>query len=198
MPTLVIVGGPNGSGKTTLTNHLIARGRITTHVINPDNIAKLEFGSYHFHIKAAKVALERRELALSARIDFAFETTFSGKSEINHCIAAKASGFRTILYYVTLNSVMDNINRVEEREFDLGHPVDVQDIVRRYDKSKLNLLKHIYLFDRVYLFDNSETDRSRVAIFESGNLLWLNPKHKNHPFYKDLFSADNTENEAEH
>lgn len=71
MPTLVIVGGPNGSGKTTLTNHLISRGRITTHVINPDNIAKLEFGSYNFHIKAAKVALERREQALNTRLDFA-------------------------------------------------------------------------------------------------------------------------------
>lgn len=93
---------------------------------------------------------------------------------------------------------MDNINRVEEREFDLGHPVDIQDIVRRYDKSKLNLLKHISLFDRVYLFDNSETERSRVAIFESANLLWLNPKHKQHPFYKDLFSDSNAKSEARH
>ncbi|OOQ57642.1 zeta toxin family protein [Mucilaginibacter pedocola] len=192
MPTLVIVGGPNGSGKTTLTKHLIKRGRIKTHVINPDDIAKIELGSFNFRVGAAKLALERRHQALSINADFAFETTFSGKSEINDCIAAKAAGFKTILYYITLTSVMDNINRVEERELNLGHPVDVEDIARRYNKSKANLSSHISLFDRVYLFDNSKTERSRVAIFEKGELIWLSPKHKDHSFYKELLTPQPT------
>ena len=192
MPLLVIVGGPNGSGKTTLTGHLIKRGRIRTSVINPDEIAIKEFGSYAFQVKAAKAALERRNLELSSNTDFAFETTFSGNSEINTALAAKATGYKLILYYVTLEAAVDNIIRVEERRHSRGHFVESVDLLRRYDKSKNNLLKHFQIFDKVYLFDNSGVQRSRVAIFESGKLLWLNPKHKDHSFYKELFTPPPT------
>lgn len=187
MPYLVVIGGPNGSGKTTLTTYLTAKGRIKTNVINPDDIAISQFGSYSFMMKAARVALEERKKAIDRNIDFAFETTFSGNSEINEILNAKKSGYKTILYYVTLASVLDNIIRVQERETNLGHRVDLQDTNRRYKKSKDNLLKYIYLFDRAYLFDNSGSKRSRVAIFKNGQLFWLNSKHKEHPFYKELF-----------
>ncbi|MBS1525038.1 MAG: zeta toxin family protein [Bacteroidetes bacterium] len=91
MPSLVVIGGPNGSGKTTLTSYLIQRGRIKSQIINPDEIAFKEFGAYSFHVKAARVALERRKEAINQRQDFAFETTFSGNSEINEVIAARSA-----------------------------------------------------------------------------------------------------------
>jgi predicted ABC-type ATPase len=69
----------------------------------------------------------------------------------------------------------------------MGHYVELEDMIRRFEKSKANLFKHIGLFDKAYLFDNSGCKRSRVAIFENGNLVWLNFKHKKHPFYKELF-----------
>ena len=186
MPVLVVIGGPNGSGKTTLTSYLIQKGRIKSTVINPDDIAFTEFGDYKFHVKAARLALERRKNAIAESSDFAFETTFSGNSEINEVLAAKAAGYKTILYYVALQSMLDNLTRVEERTTNLGHHVEKEDIVRRHEKSKINLTKHIGLFDKAYLFDNSDTDRSRVAIFEKGKLRWFNEKHLDHPFYKDL------------
>jgi predicted ABC-type ATPase len=186
MPTLVVIGGPNGSGKTTLTSYLIQRGRIKTPVINPDEIAFKEFGDYDFHVKAARVALGRRKEAIENKSDFAFETTFSGNSEINEVIAARSIGYKTILYYVALESVLDNVTRVEERRTNLGHHVDMEDIVRRHDKSRMNLLKNINLFDKAYLFDNSDVVRSRVAIFENGKLKWSNEKHREHPFFSPL------------
>ncbi len=189
MPTLVVIGGPNGSGKTTLTSYLIQRGRIRSAVINPDEIAFKEFGNYSFHIKAARIALERRKQAIDKKEDFAFETTFSGNSEVNEVITAKSAGYKTVLYYVALNSVLDNMTRVEERRTNLGHHVEREDIVRRYEKSKINLLKNIGLFDKAYLFDNSRLDRSRVAIFENGKLRWLNEKNRNHPFFEELFKS---------
>ncbi|MDB5122923.1 MAG: ATP-binding cassette protein [Mucilaginibacter sp.] len=189
MPSLIVIGGPNGSGKTTLTSYLIQKGKIKTPVINPDEIALKEFGGYNFHIKAAKIALERRKQALFQNADFAFETTFSGNSEISGVLAAKSAGYEMILYYVALESMLDNVIRVEERRTGLGHHVEKEDILRRHDKSKLNLLKYIGLFNRAYLFDNSDIQRSRVAIFNNGELLWLNNKHKNHPFYGDLFNS---------
>ena len=189
MPTLVVIGGPNGSGKTTLTPYLIQSGRIQSEVINPDEIAFKEFGDYNFHVKAARVALERRKQAIENKEDFAFETTFSGNSEINEIITAKSVGYNTILYYVALKSVLDNVTRVEERRTNLGHHVEREDIVRRYEKSRSNLLKHIQIFDKVYLFDNSDIRRSRVAIFENGKLRWSNEKNRNHPFFKPLLKS---------
>lgn len=189
MPLLVVIDGPNGSGKTTLTKYLIERERIKSPVINPDEIAFLEFGDYSFHVKAARIALERRKQAIDRKADFAFETTFSGNSEINEVLTAKSSGYKTVLYYVALSSVLDNVTRVEERRTNLGHHVEIEDIVRRYEKSRMNLINNIHLFDTVYLFDNSDVRRSRVAIFENEKLKWSNEKHKHHPFYRELLKS---------
>ena len=186
MPILVVIGGPNGSGKTTLTSYLKAKGRIKTGVINPDEIAINQFGSYSYQIKAAKIALQERKYSIANKNDFAFETTFSGNSELGDILKAKSLGYQIVLYYVSLPSVIDNINRIRERETNLGHKVDLPDTIRRYEKSKHNLLKYIDLFDSAYLFDNSGSDRSRVAIFKNGKMLWINFKHKNHPFFTEL------------
>lgn len=171
MPELTVIGGPNGSGKTTLTSYYVDKGRIKAQVVNPDEIALNEFGGFQFHIAAARVALERRITAIAKFEDLAFETTFSGNSEINEIIKAKAAGYRVTLYYVALKSKTDNIIRVEERRTTTGHDVDREDILRRYVKSQFNLIKYISIFDTVYLFDNSDHVRSRVAIFRLGELV---------------------------
>ena len=188
MPSIIVIGGPNGSGKTSLVSYLKNKKRIKTDVINPDEIALNEFGDYSFHIPAARIALAMRSSAIDQRLDLAFETTFSGNSEVNQVNQAKNEGYTAILYYVALKSVVDNLVRVDERRADNGHRVEKTDIVRRYEKSKSNLKRHIALFDLAYLFDNSGLERSRVPIFKGGKLLWLNAKHKNHPFYKALFA----------
>lgn len=136
MPSLIIIGGPNGSGKTTLTRYLVQEGRIKSPVINPDEIALEEFGGYQHHIGAAKTALERRKTAINQNHDIAFETTFSGQSELNELKKAKLKGYYVILYFVALQSPLDNIIRVQERQSNRGHNVDNEDIIRRYKKSK--------------------------------------------------------------
>ena len=188
MPTLIVIGGPNGSGKITLSSYLIKKGRIKSSIINPDEIAYRELGSYENHVQAARIALTRRKKAIEEHIDFAFETTFSGNSEIREILSAKQKGYSIILYYVALQSVLDNIIRVEERHNILGHDVDSEDIIRRLKKSQDNLSKHLTIFDKVYLFDNSGSNRSRVAIYNSGTLSWVNNKHLDHPFYQELLS----------
>lgn len=185
-PLLIVIGGPNGSGKTTLTSYLLQKNCIKSQIINPDDIAFNELGSYQYQIEAARIALGRRKYALDHTEDFAFECTFSGKSELNTIKAAKEKGYQLILYYVALRSVLDNITRVKERQTKLGHDVDTEDIIRRYSSSKNNLTNNLSLFDTAYLFDNSGSSRSRVAIFSNGKASWINPKHIEHPFYKGL------------
>jgi predicted ABC-type ATPase len=187
LPSLIVIGGPNGSGKTTLTKYLLEKGRIKTQVINPDEITANELGGYENHIAAARLALNRRKTAINQNQDIAFETTFSGQSELSDVNKAKSNGYQTTLYYIALESPLDNIIRVEERKSNRGHNVTTEDIVRRHEKSQQNLFANISLFDKVYLFDNTKKRHSRVAIFNNGKLSWLNSKHKEHPFFKDLF-----------
>jgi len=97
MPSLVVVGGPNGSSKTTLASYLVEKKRITTTIINPDEIAFRGFGSYKHQLSAARVALDRRKAALKNHGDIAFESTFSGNSEIGDIKEAKKLGYRVIL-----------------------------------------------------------------------------------------------------
>jgi hypothetical protein len=47
----------------------------------------------------------------------------------------------------------------------------------------------VLIFDKAYLFDNSDVTRSRVAIFENGKSRWLNEKNRHHPFFEDLFKT---------
>jgi len=143
MPSLIVIGGPNGSGKTTLTSYLIQKGRIKSDVINPDEIALNELGGYEFQFKAARIALDRRKEAIANNSDIVFETTFSGNTEINDILSAKAADYKLTLYYVALKSVLDNIIRVEQRITNAGHYVETDDISKRYLKSKLNLEKHL-------------------------------------------------------
>jgi len=186
MPSLIIVGGPNGSGKTTLTKYLVENDRITSEVINPDEIAANELGGYEHQVQAARIAIGRRKEAIDNNLDVAFETTFSGNSEIQEALRAQDKGYKLILYFVVLQSVLDNIVRVEQRITNAGHNIERDAILRRYEKSKANLEAYIGIFDKAYLFDNSLSLFSRVAIFENGKVRWSNEKHKHHPFYEEL------------
>lgn len=190
MPSLIVIGGPNGSGKTTLTLYLVQKGRVKSPIINPDEIALKELGGYEFQFKAARIALDRRKEATTNNEDIAFETTFSGNTEINDIILAKSAGYHITLYFVALRSALDNVIRVEQRITNAGHNVETDDIKRRYLKSKFNLEKYLGLFDKAYLLDNSQSMFSRVAIFSNGKLIWINDKHKSHPFYSALFKSD--------
>lgn len=88
-PTLCIVAGPNGSGKTTTTEQLLSNewGADSLY-INPDNIAKEEFGDWNNQdavLKAAKRATEIRYECLGQKRDFVFETVFSSSAPLPYC-----------------------------------------------------------------------------------------------------------------
>jgi len=77
-PKLVIIAGPNGSGKTSVTGKILEHEWIEGCLyINPDNIARDEFGdwnSYEAVMKAAKRAEDLREDCLKRKQGILFET----------------------------------------------------------------------------------------------------------------------------
>jgi len=81
-PRLLVIAGPNGAGKTTITEQGLAHEWFQgCEYINPDFIARDEFGDWNSHkavINAANLAAERREQCLQDRRSLAFETVFFG------------------------------------------------------------------------------------------------------------------------
>jgi hypothetical protein len=97
-PRLIVVAGPNGAGKTSITEAVLRHEWMQGCVyINPDNIARDEFGDWNSPeavIKAANLAAERREQCLKERKDLAFETVLSGEDKVDFAYSSLAPATR--------------------------------------------------------------------------------------------------------
>ena len=156
-PICWIVAGPNGAGKTTFALEylpLIANCRA---FVNADLIAA---GLAPLAPERRKVAAGRiflREIArhMSARQNFGFETTLSGRGHLKLVKRLKADGWRVELFYLALPSVEVARLRVAERVSHGGHDVPTPDIERRYFRSLDNLFdEYASLVDRAVCFFN--------------------------------------------
>ncbi len=172
-PSLIIIAGPNGSGKTTLTKLLLNHDWAMNHqYINPDDIAKDEFGSWNddrASLLAAQRADEYRQLYLNNKSDFMFETVFSDPNKIEFVKLAKNNGFFIRFFFICTENPEINIERVSLRvEKNTGHQVPIDKIKSRYYKSLENVKSVLEFCDRTYFYDNSESDETPkiIAKFE--------------------------------
>jgi predicted ABC-type ATPase len=67
----------------------------------------------------------------------------------------KALGWIVRLSYIGINQPTTNIQRVHSRVELGGHDVPREDILRRYDRSLVNLNKAAKIADTLILYDNS-------------------------------------------
>lgn len=171
-PNLWVVAGPNGAGKSTL----VERFRIDTKlpVVNPDNIAK-ELDGPHKELTAGKLAIQARNRLLKQKANFAFETTLTGKNELNFMRKAKAEGYKVNLLFVGIPDSKVSLMRVATRVARGGHNVPKEDIFRRYNRSMTNLLAAITVSDRYYIFDNSD-EKSKLLVSKSHGRVKHNAK----------------------
>jgi predicted ABC-type ATPase len=96
-----------------------------------------------------------RHYYLENTIPFCFETVMSHPSKLEVMQNAKSQGFEVILYFVTTESPLININRVKNRHEQGGHFVEEDKIISRYNRSSELLYNALKLVDLAYLFDNS-------------------------------------------
>ncbi len=175
-PKLVIIAGPNGSGKTSVTGKILEHEWIDGCIyINPDNIARDEFGDWNSPeavMKAAYRAEELREECLKNKQGILFETVLSADDKLSFIERAKDAGYFVRLFFVGTDSPIINAARIAGRVMDGGHDVPISKIISRYSKSIANCAKLSTIVDRLYVYDNSENFADPKLLFRAsyGNI----------------------------
>lgn len=170
-PKLIIIAGPNGSGKTTFTPQMIehdwADGCL---FINPDEIAKNDFGDWNSPaavMKAVVKAQELRDECLKTGQSMLIESVFSAPDKLVFIRQAKEAGFFIRFFFIGTDSPEINAARVTRRVLHGGHEVPIAKIISRYSKSIANASTALQIADRGYVYDNSTTDRNPRILFRA-------------------------------
>jgi predicted ABC-type ATPase len=134
-PKLVIIAGPNGSGKTSVTGKILEHEWIEGCLyINPDNIARDEFGDWNSPeavMRAAHRAEELREECLKNRQGILFESVLSVDDKLAFIQRAKDAGYFNRLFFVGTDSPTINASRIAIIVMEGGHDVPVSKIISK-------------------------------------------------------------------
>jgi predicted ABC-type ATPase len=167
MPNVVILAGPNGAGKTSAAPVLLRDEYQVTEFVNADVIARglSGFSADAMALEGGRLMLRRLDELVSARQDFAFETTLSGTAFLAAIGRWRSAGYVVRVVYLWLESPDIAIARVRRRVRQGGHSIPDDVIRRRYQRGLVNFA-HRYraAVDAWQLYDNTDPfDRRPVA-----------------------------------
>lgn len=106
--------------------------------------------------RAGRLVLAELNRLASARKDFAFESTLSGRTYLRLMKRWKTAGYRIEMVFLWLPSVQLALQRIAARVQQGGHNVPRADVLRRFDRSWKNFTA-LYrpLADTWAVYDNS-------------------------------------------
>lgn len=138
---IIVIAGPNGAGKTTFARSFLPEEAQCPRFINADLIAAglAPFAPETAALKAGRLMLEEIADCVGKGESFAFETTLSGLSYLNHIKRWRAEGYHVSLFFLTLPDAETAIARVAERVRQGGHDIPESVIRRRFAAGLRNL-----------------------------------------------------------
>jgi predicted ABC-type ATPase len=156
-PVCWIIAGPNGVGKTTFALKYLPAVAHCSAFVNADLIAAglSPLAPEKELLAASRLFLKEIAHYIKVGVDFAFETTLSGRSYLQLINRLKTSDWQVELIYLALPSAEMSRLRVLERVTHGGHNIPVSAIERRFPRSLHNLLTEFsYLADQTYCYMN--------------------------------------------
>jgi predicted ABC-type ATPase len=158
-PSIYVIAGVNGAGKTSVAGETFRQSGADYY--NPDEAARrlvtanpsltqteANSSAWHEGIRLLKRAVDER-------LDFAFETTLGANTIPRLLRQAAEVGVGIYAWYVGLESPELHIARVRSRVARGGHDISEEDIRRRYEHSRLNLIELLPFLRALRIFDNS-------------------------------------------
>ncbi len=176
-PTCFIIAGPNGSGKTTFALQYLPQIAGCRNFVNADLIAYglSPFDSLSAQYEAGRLFLREIYANIEKRTDFAFETTLSGRSQINLIKKLKDDGWEIVLFFLWIPDAAFSKKRVRERADHGGHNIPDETIYRRFPRIMQNFIKiYIPLCDKVFCYDNSQLEYTPIFEHDSSGVRILN------------------------
>ena len=174
MKNVYIIAGANGSGKTIFAKKFLPRYVKCNNFINADLIAQgiSPFSPSTVSIKAGKIVLDQIKDYANKNMDFAFETTLSGKTYTNLLKDLKKRQYKIHFFYLWIPDFKLALARIKDRVAEGGHDIPVIDVKRRFSRSINNFFSlYIILSDSWMLFDNSNPVPKLIAKYENGNTI---------------------------
>ncbi len=166
-PNVYIVAGPNGVGKTTFAREFLPSYAHCRNFVNADLIAEgvspllPEAAAF----RAGRLMLGEIERWARHRVDFGFETTLSGRTQMNVILDLRKAGYTVHVYFLWVPTVRLALSRIRERVRRGGHDVPPAVVRRRFDRSMMNFFQRYRgLADSWIIFDNSGERPAVIAL----------------------------------
>lgn len=157
-PRCIVIAGPNGAGKTTFAREFLPKDAAVMHFVNADLIAGglSPLRPAVAAIAGARLLLQEVERLAASKVDFAFESTLSGRGHRARLLAWRQAGYEVQIVFLKLESPQLALRRIAARVRQGGHDVPRGDVMRRFHRSWHNFVS-VYrpLADTWAVYDNS-------------------------------------------
>lgn len=174
-----VIAGSNGSGKTTFAEEFLPHFAHCKNFVNADLIARglSPFLPERVSLKAGKLLLSQIHDLAHQHVDFAFESTLSGKTYENFFQQLKKQDYRIHVFFLWIPSAKLASDRIKRRVAGGGHNIPAADVKRRFQRSFANFTSNYApLADTWYVFDNSSNKPNMIVYSDRDRLFVANKK----------------------